>query len=850
MLRSLEQWSAESLPESRLAFEELRRDLERARDSAEVPSASQEKTPSIPGRLKLTIHMAIPIVNCHVRAAQKFWLIYTMGDVFAHSSTILHESSVQQGDLSLRLAAQSMAFHPVAEAQPPGEASSSPIADIPLPSILVALSSDGSAVDTTAIFDRIALTVTADILDKLLAVVNRFEQDIDEILAFFVERKRVKTSETPRQDAKSARVVPPWTGHLILRGVNIGLRGILSTQYIGADTVEGRIEHSNRDGLSSTVWDVTAANLALSLAHDSVDRGRGHIGADTSGNFERAYRLAYFVLDMKLGNRQSEVVEMRELIKQELTQSSEVSHLHVTVSKVHAVMQAAAIEALDDLLEHCECIGAFRANRPTVNTWTDTFTVVNELSQRKKARGAEIRAIREKVISTFDINDKPAAPKVLPWIERCMMSIRLRDIGIAIPLQDIEISAPLLPHKQTQGTQIPPAFLLSTPEILFATCKGQAGYMKILDISAQFVKRFDQNRPHDFTGSHHNTRNRLLLPSSKLTITHDTKSTVNANAFTVNASMSGAQLDLDGTIVDSVFALVDLYEISLRRLARHAPDPVVQSKLNLKEDLGLREGQANLAAPSFIEAITFEASFIVESGVVRVHGRPPLSSSQKSTAQVHGDTDPSTSAALPRQPRRQARIYDMSLEGSHTSLPFHSPFEESSSTGHAQVQPDLFSIPKLTLWAIKKDAVSAGVPNDLHVNAIVHQSTNNLKPSLLPFLSDVSDALKIRMQKSNKADIDDAAASGEPQTLTHASTGANSDFEGISKFPEQLCNLQITFSLRIDESKLHFGCGNKIPVSALVDWKSGGILMRMQPGVKRLQATLHVESLVIDIKHS
>lgn len=472
-------------------------------------------------------------------------------------------------------------------------------------------------------------------------------------------------------------------------------------------------------------------------------------------------------------------------------------------------------------------------------------SVTSEIAQRRDARAQEFAAIKEKVIMTFDIQEKKNSTRVLPWIERCVLSVRINDVGIAIPLQDVEIDAPFFGHQLKPESKSRPAFLVSTPSLLFATSKASAGVADISDLSAQFVKTFDQTKPRDFAGYHHDTRNRLLLPSSGVKIATDAATASKAKAFTVNAKMSGTQLDIDGSIVQSVFRLLELYELSYKRLARHAPEVVGAADMTgfPKSQVETAEGsEPDLA--TFFDTTTFEATFQVESGVIRMHGPKilPVPASQAGTP------------APPQKQHQEAKKPGADFKRQAYDVRGHT---RNASTMDDVNAPQSFVIPKLSMWSVKKDSPGQGASSNLHFDALVHSSRNILQPKMLPFLSEVADALKAHMEKespkqqpqeSSSQDEGVSATPLEPSDVGNDAPGTS--VENLATGLSTLRNLCISVSLRIDKSSLQLNCVPIAPVSAGLEWQSGGLVIVVQPGRRSLHASLSVAEVGFEIRHA
>lgn len=342
-----------------MAFEALRRDVERE-DFALAPTAhSRLRTGENgkPSKLHLSLHVHMPVLNFHIRAAQKFWLDYSIGALALHGDGTLSGQELVQAQSTLNLRSQTVDFIAVNDPRLQGESAPFGGESIHFPAILASVSYGEGAVRSLVTLERIAVTVTAGILDSVFTVQKRFEHDIDELLTVFAKHKGKRKHQDEQDETPLPRKLTALkcSAQLILRGLNLGLKGPQSTQYIGADLIDGYISHNPAAEQAETHWEAHVSNLALSLAQDVTSQAaQSPVPTEKTTVFDRSYRLAYFVLDVHAGNRVTEVEELKELTRRELQGESQTSHLHIKVAKVHAVMQTAAIEALDGLLEHCK----------------------------------------------------------------------------------------------------------------------------------------------------------------------------------------------------------------------------------------------------------------------------------------------------------------------------------------------------------------------------------------------------------------------------------------------------------------------------------------------------------------
>lgn len=351
---SIDNWKADALPQSRIAFDELRRDLETARPAIVASKTSATKPIlELPAKLRIRANLLLPLVNFHIRAASKFWLDYTISDILLEGNSSPGKQHAADVSAGLRIGAQTVAFVAVNEAAKQGEAAPFEGQTIKLPAFSGRAKLRNRHVEVIASLERINITLTADTLDSVLAVQSRFEQDIDELLLVVTQRKARKDEPTDLERKLVSPTSPStftWNAQMALRGLNLGLKGPSATQYIGADLVEGYVSQMDPSVPSKITWEANALNLGASLARRSSPSRFGRSQASQS---DRDFRLAYFLLDVQAGNTVTEITELPQL-----GDSTDASHLHIRLPKIHAVMQTATIETLDELIEHCWCIVA------------------------------------------------------------------------------------------------------------------------------------------------------------------------------------------------------------------------------------------------------------------------------------------------------------------------------------------------------------------------------------------------------------------------------------------------------------------------------------------------------------
>lgn len=432
------------------------------------------------------------------------------------------------------------------------------------------------------------------------------------------------------------------------------------------------------------------------------------------------------------------------------------------------------------------------------------------------------------MIQTFDLPEKQTSPLVRPYLERCVLALRIENFGIAVPLTDMEIEAPWFGHEASTAQRNRPAFLVSTPSFEFATAKGSAGYAVLTELSAQFIKVFDQTNESHFLGARHVTNNRIMFPSAGVRIKSDQGASQSQKAYIVEARMKGVELDLDATIFKSVFALVDLYEVSYERLARHAGE---KEQIFKRPTVLVQESSGNEA--SFMDSTTFEATFVVDKGNIRLHNY------HAQELMVNRE-----------RPSTPTSIRHGQLGRKHSLTPSTATNVRSAKApapAASVVKPDEFVIPKFSTWAVKRGASSPDDTGTLHLDATIHGSENKLLPSLLPFLSEASEAVKKRMQRVTETDAQSSKADEEFAATSPSAVAHDRPTTGLStaSSPSVSHMIGLTFSLRINESKLDIRCTPLSPARATLVWRSGGLIASWNPGRRTAEATLQVEQVTL-----
>ena len=305
------------------------------------------------------------------------------------------------------------------------------------------------------------------------------------------------------------------------------------------------------------------------------------------------------------------------------------------------------------------------------------------------------------------------------------------------------------------------------------------------------TSRFRHSVSRDFAGDRHQTRNCLIYPD--MTAQVQTERSLNSRRIRVGASISGFILDLEPSIADHVASLVDVY--------RRGKERVDRISVNVPRNTAFQDPRLQRPVPEPNEAVRTTSSFLISmvflSGQVRMHSSSPRTGFQ----------------------------YDKK----------GAPVIES------------FNLPMLTVWGEYR-AMSASRritnedvdPSSLVLKSTIHSSENTLRPSLLPFITELVNHIEHRMRKASSSSSPFSNRSSVPHSLPELN--ASDDSPPVS-------DMHVTFALRIDKSKLQLTCQPDVNVIAGVYWDSGGFLLNVSRSGRRMSFIGNVGGLTIGLKH-
>jgi hypothetical protein len=276
-----------------------------------------------------------------------------------------------------------------------------------------------------------------------------------------------------------------------------------------------------------------------------------------------------------------------------------------------------------------------------------------------------------------------------------------------------------------------------------------------------------------------------------------TERSVNSRRIRVGANISGFVLDLEPSIADHVASLIDVYRRGKERVDRISVNvprhTAIQDPRQSPQRLDSEPNEAVRTTSSFLLSMVFL------SGQVRMHSGSPRTSS----------------------------LYD--------------------KKGASVIES--FNLPMLSVWGEYR-AMSAsqggGItdqdadPSSLVLKSTIHSSENTLRPSLLPFITELINHIERRMHKASSS----SSSFSNRSSVSHSSPELNASDDS-----PPVSGMHITFALRIDQSNLQLTCQPDVNVIAGVYWDSGGFLLNVSRSGRQMSFIGNVGGLTIGLKH-
>jgi hypothetical protein len=305
----------------------------------------------------------------------------------------------------------------------------------------------------------------------------------------------------------------------------------------------------------------------------------------------------------------------------------------------------------------------------------------------------------------------------------------------------------------------------------------------------------------DFVGENHPTRNRLLYPEMKARVRTDRSSS--SRKIRIGADVDGFVLDIDSSIPNHIFSLIDVYRQGKERVDRLTRNmPQSSAGIDITPQLptiSLEDQYSALPTSNIMGSLTFQSGKI--------------------------------------------RLYSSSTSSRAFSLPTHDHVDESL----LDIDADIFKLPVVSLWAEYRATPAShklGEIQDassiLMFKSTIYSSANAFRPTLLPFLTELVAHVENRMRRATLEDPDATSQSQYLVSTIPQSARAASD---------SVSSMRIIFSLRIDRSRLELTCHPDANVIAGVHWDSGGFVINISPRARQVAFSGSVGGLTVGLKH-
>ncbi|OSD07084.1 hypothetical protein PYCCODRAFT_793525 [Trametes coccinea BRFM310] len=758
LYRFVEGWRADYLPGLETTVRALLAELRGPPQSPRPPSSQASQSAKV---VTFQIELLVTSVRATLQVMHGTWLSWevhrTIGFLMNDNRRRgAHLFGLQMGSHVFGISRGRSNSHP----------SPSSSIRLELPTITLRGRHDITGVQGLALVESLRVTVRPSDWDTLLSVQQKSGQDFNDLLHIIEQTRQKRAAPGQARSPATAKASKPplkFHGSFKMKGFRIGLEGLASTVFLECDDVSGGISSHGR-----SLWHVRLSDLSLSLASRQL----------ASSPAERDRRSAFVRVDFEA--------------HMERRPNAPVPHLKITVAKVHAVMQPSSIGELGDYIDHLQA----------------------EVLIRKEQRATELEEFKEKTRSlmrTLDIKigEQSASQKSL--LELYTIAVVINNIGVAFPLslaRDLQ-----MPRSGSHDDSAVRAFLFSIKSLTFGSQLGENGQASVANFAFQFVSRFRQGIPNDFSGDNHKTRNRLLYPEMTADVRSDR---VKSSRRTyIGAEVSGFILDVDSTIPDYISSLLDVYRRGKDRVERLG-GTIPRSSPSSETSPRVEPVKTDVPYGALPTSHIF-ASLTFASGKVRMHSKESGSS-----------------------PHRRGVLSTLIY-----------------GRGEDMNGAEEFNLPEVSVWgefratpAVHKlvNNGRSAEPSTLIFKSTIHSSQNTLRPTLLPFLTEIMSKVEEHMRSSNVKGPQ-ASPGPKPHNLLPMVAAADELPTRVSAQGEPVSSMKISFSLRIDQSKLLFTCRPDANVIAGLHWDSGGFVIDIAPGARRVGFSGTVGGLTIALKH-
>lgn len=316
------------------------------------PAASAPALPRQPKKCKYTLHTYLKRSNVVLQVMHTTAVRWTMEKAaFFFDGQSL---SPVMGRVNIDLETQEITVHATTNEGKRGGVSTAHTRDIrlPLPRFTGEVALSQKERKFTTRLGYFHFDIIPRHVDDILTVQQKFGTDFADLLNLYSVKQDV------REQPKLASDPVSLEGTIYLSGFAIGLRGPSSTQYLSSGEISGSVASAPNAQLA---WHADFTSVALSLAHHSIPKS-------SRQGFDRRFRSAYMEFALFVHNG---------------SPGDSIEHLSVSMSKIHAVMQAAAFSELGDLADYIRVCNALQ-----LTMTTNPSTGGDASQKRTEGRGA------------------------------------------------------------------------------------------------------------------------------------------------------------------------------------------------------------------------------------------------------------------------------------------------------------------------------------------------------------------------------------------------------------------------------------------------------------------------------
>lgn len=277
------------------------------------------------GGLTIDVQANFDILEVRLHAVLGIWLVWeiqNMGITAQGSKPVSLENA--EGGTVLRIASQTLALETWKDPDDPSTILSDHSFKFPFPPFQISARLADNVLHCRATFEMFEVVLNANAVDAFVRASRQLaSSDLERLFTLFQKSQVTKTNSPPsfpspvRPTSKALQLEADF----IMAGFRLVLEGESSMCFFDVTDILG-------EGSGAKEWSFQVSDVSFSLAPKAVA---------SSKDFDRRYRLAYMVFDLHT--------------KSTYDQGAQTNLLELRIDKVHAVLQAAALGVLGDLVD-------------------------------------------------------------------------------------------------------------------------------------------------------------------------------------------------------------------------------------------------------------------------------------------------------------------------------------------------------------------------------------------------------------------------------------------------------------------------------------------------------------------